>query len=76
MPRATAPKPSDPTPAEESHDILVVNCTTGEAAYRPYTAEERAAYEAMPNPEPPLSEADALRAQLAALSARLEAAGL
>ena len=61
---------------------MEINCTTGEVIERPLTAEEladletrRAEAEANP-PVMPMSEADRLRAQLATLTARLEAAGL
>ena len=61
---------------------MEINCTTGEVIERPLTAEEladletrRAEAEANP-PVMPMSEADRLRQQLAALTARLEAAGL
>ena len=61
---------------------IEINCATGEETVRPLTAEELADVqareaEALANPpEPPKSEADILREQLAALTARLEAAGL
>ena len=62
--------------------VLEINCETGEETVRSLTAEELADLqarqaEALANPvEPPKSEADMLREQLAALTARLEAAGL
>ena len=61
---------------------IEINCATGEETVRPLTAEELADVqareaEALANPpEPPKSEADILREQLAALAQRLEAAGL
>ena len=61
---------------------IEIDCTTGEVIERPLTAEEladletrRAEAEANP-PVMPMSEADRLREQLAALEARLKAAGL
>ena len=61
---------------------IEIDCTTGDVIERPLTAEEladlearRAEAEANP-PVMPMSEADRLREQLAALEARLKAAGL
>ena len=62
--------------------MVEINCETGESNSRPLTPEELADLqarqaEALANPpEPPKSEADILREQLAALAQRLEAAGL
>ena len=61
---------------------IEIDCETGEETIRPLTSEELADLHArqanaLANPmEPPKSEADILREQLAALTARLEAAGL
>lgn len=62
--------------------IVEFNCETGEETVRPLTTQELAELEARrahaaANPiEPPKSEADILREQLAALTKRLEAVGL
>ena len=62
--------------------VLEINCETGEETIRPLTSEELADVqarqaEALANPpQQPKSEADILREQLAALTQRLEAAGL
>ena len=66
----------------ESNIAIEIDCATGQVTERPITAEEladmearRAEAEANP-PVFPMSETDRLREQLAALTARLEAAGL
>lgn len=79
MPRTTSTNPANSAALEEiTHDVVEVNCETGAVTYRAFTDEERAAREATAQQEWTAvpSEADELRAQLAALTARLEAAGL
>lgn len=79
MPRTPAANTANsPTVEETTYDVAEMDCQTGAITYRAFTDEERAAREATAQQEWTAvpSEADELRAQLAALTARLEAAGL